>query len=361
MIRKDDQEAADQRRALDGNAWNVAHERQLAVDPALEHHRHHDGRRGRLHQRGDAAEVAAQENQWQQHLELRLPQSGERFAPVERRAHGPAQDARAHPPPGHEHDQQQSRQGAADEHLLDRLVRGDPVEDHRQARGQQQADRSRDRDQSDGRLLRVLRAHQDGKQQASHGEDRDARCSGQRREGGQQQRRRHRQPAGHPADERRQQPHQSSARAPLRQDVSGQREQRHGGQHRGRGQTVGLARNRGGGDPLAPEEQQRQSADRGEDRQTQQQAEDDQERRGQNQAQLVQVRQQTERRQDDQSQRRDRASLPVLRRVPCQSERDEREAQRKNAHRDPDRNTQRDVAARLPLDADQLDAGPEQG
>ena len=177
----------------------------------------------------------------------------------------PCGDHRHHQQPGHE---------SADEQRVDLNGLGiDGVQDDRQARRKQQAQRARSVDQTDGELFRIARLEEHGQHQSAHGNDSDAGAG--KGEDGEDDGGGDGEAARQPAEQGGIDAQQTRAGAAFHQQIARQRVQRERGQHLRDHQRVGVVGHLHGGLPDVPEQEQRHAAQGGEDRQAQHGAGDD--------------------------------------------------------------------------------------
>ena len=233
-------------------------------------------------------------------------------------------------------------------------MRVDAIEDDGQAGGEQQAQRSGGVDEPDGELLRVAGFDQHGQQQAAQRHDGDAGAGpgedGANHRGGDGE------APGHPAEQRIVDPQQAAVGAPFHQKVAGEGEQRKRRQD-GRGdQSVGGHGDGSGGDSVAPEQQQGQAAQGGEDGEAQGGGGQDDDGAADHDRRAGQVRNEAERHWNQQAHGREH----TRRSVPHQPQGDQQEAHRHDALRHPLGNAGSENRTAAALGEHEIEAGPGQ-
>ena len=162
-----------------------------------------------LDQGGEASEDPQENDDGKEDIPFRLPQ---RPAELGKRKRGPlraGEDPCPHRPPVHEQDEEDAREKPADEHPVDRAPPDHRVQNHRPAGGEQQTERPRRGQETDGKPFGVA-LHQQGREEdPSQGEDRDARCPGERGEKTADHHRRDGDGAGHPPHHRAEQAYEA--------------------------------------------------------------------------------------------------------------------------------------------------------
>ena len=177
------QHAADHDARTRRNAQQIAADRQIAVDDGLDQQRVAGGQRRGFDRRREAAEHRRRARRTASRAPISRPTARRtpRAARNGCRA-APDDQALAHAPRGDHRRQQDARQDAADEQILDRNLRDDAVEDQRQRRRQQQPERSGGGQQPEREPLAIAVFEERRKQHAAQREDRHARPAGERGE-----------------------------------------------------------------------------------------------------------------------------------------------------------------------------------
>ena len=153
---------------------------------------------------------------------------------------GAGGQALAHAPRGDHRGQQNPRQEAANEQVLDRNLRDDRIQDQRQRRRQQEPERSRGGQQSEREPIAIALFEERRKQHTTHGEDRHPRPAGERREECTENRADDSGAARNPAEPRAKHAQHPCRSGGLGQDEPGEREQRNGRQRGRYAERVGF-------------------------------------------------------------------------------------------------------------------------
>ena len=154
------------------------------------------------------------------------PQRAADLARVERLARRFGFDADADRVGGDDEDQDDAGDEAAEEQPLGGDAGDGAVEDHRQRRRKEQAERSRRGHEAEREALGVLVLDERGEHEAAERQDGDARAAGEGREERHHADGHEREAARHPAEERLVRAHQALRGAARGHDVAGEREQR---------------------------------------------------------------------------------------------------------------------------------------
>ena len=246
-----------------------------------------DGRR--LRRRRVAAEQRPEHDDRQQHLPLGVPERRGRFADAERRVRPPLLNGLAHAERGEQRQHQEPGQEAADEQILDgHVLRDDAVEDQRHRQREEQAERSRRREQADREALAVALLEQRRQQQAAERENRDAGSAGEQREERAERRRGDGRSARRPAEQRPQRAQQPLGRLALGEQEPGQREERDRREvgRRRRQLLVGLDERHDRPAAVDEERDHRDAAEQREDRRAEHAGDEDRHEPGQQRAAL---------------------------------------------------------------------------
>src|SRR5580658_5515581 len=222
--------------------------------------------RRRLHWRRQRAEQRYKRHQRHGEFPLTLPQRDPRFFPLKlphRRVRGRSAPDAPNRRRRHHH---KRRNNSAQKHLPNRNSRHNGVNNQRQARRQQQSQRSRSRQQPERIFLRIPGTQHPWHQQSSQRKNRYPRGSSKRREERTHQHRHYRRAAAELPKQSVEHSHQPLRRAALRQEISRQSEQRQRRQNRIRHQRILRNRNRRNRLIHAPKQNQRSAAQRREGR-----------------------------------------------------------------------------------------------
>ena len=237
---EDHQDAAYQHHAVTHHPGQVAHDFDIAVDEHLHDQHIEGGHRRRFGGGKESAVDAHQDDQREGQFPDRLPGGFEGGLDVERGSgqflvfhHVDAVDRE-------QHDHQQPRQQAGDKQFVDADLADQPVNDDRQAGGEEHAEIAGRSQQAEGEFVGIIFFQQDRVEQAAQGDDGDAGGAGQGGEDGAGHQGDDRQPAGNPAEEGPGKVDQAGGRLTLRQQVAGEGEEGDRQQDRLAGQAVEL-------------------------------------------------------------------------------------------------------------------------
>ena len=259
------QHPAHQQAALGHHARHIFKHMQITM-----HHRGDEkgeagGQRRRFDRRGKPAEQGHQRHHRQQQFPFRPGQGLTRLAAGKflqrRRVTRLAADA----PPRREHHEEHAGKQTTEKHLLHRDAvdiggprigyrrsSDDGIQNHRQARWKQEAQRSRAGQQPQGVAFRITGGAQNRQQQSAQRQDGDAGGTRKRGEERADQGRDNRRPATERTEPGLKYPDKSARRTAFRQEISGQREQGNGRQGLAGDHGMMFEWNRGNGQLLAP-------------------------------------------------------------------------------------------------------------
>src|SRR5438128_1817274 len=204
-----DDDAADQRGGMNQHPGQIARQVHVAVEHELGDDRVGGSQRGRLDDGGETAGDGDDDQDRQPQVPFRVPESAQRFAPLESRPGRAVADAHPDAVSRHQRDHEQARKEAPDVEVIDRHARHHAVEDHGKGRREEKSEAARGGDEAEGEALGILLAHQRGQDDTAQRQDGDPARAG---EGGEQrahERGHDREPAGHPPEPALRRAHQA--------------------------------------------------------------------------------------------------------------------------------------------------------
>ena len=261
---QNDEDAPNENHAFHHDPRDVLLQRKVFVDKDFYDENVEGGNGGGL-RCGEVAAIDPAENQeGQRNFESRLPGRTPQGIPAKRHFGYLGLVAHMHAIGRQQKDQQDARHDPGDKELIDARAGDEPVEDKRQAWGEEDAQGARGGHQPEAEPLRVGLPDQGRVEEAAKGDDCHPTGAGEGGENGADNERHHSQPTGNPAKTGPGQVDEPGRCAAFGHQVAGKGEKRNGQQCGGRSHPVELDNDRRRVNPDPPEGDEGRRSDDGE-------------------------------------------------------------------------------------------------